>query len=247
MPVVLVVLIQVMCGVHAVRTDQDRYWLYVIIGLPGLGCAIYLLAIFLPDLLGSRDGKRLIRQAKDKIDPERHLRMLRDELVISETSQNYVHLADELARLARPEEAAVNYQQALSGIFTHDPSIMLKLAHAQFNSHDMVSCQKTLETLIETNPDYQSQDGHLLYARTLQERGELEKADEEYRVLVEYYTGPEARYYYSQLLRENNELNGAKHQLETIAITARRAAKPHYRKLHKEWLIKVNQEMKRYE
>lgn len=243
MPVILVVLIQIMCGVHVVKTGQERFWLYIIIGLPGIGCAVYALAILIPDLLGSRDGKRLIRQAHDKMDPERHVRMLRDELIISETSQNYVRLADELIRIGRSEEAAVNYQKALSGIFIHDPDIMIKLAQAQFDSGDVVSCQKTLESLIETNPNYQSQDGHLLYARALQENGLLDKADDEYRVLVEYYSGPEARYRYYQMLREKGDLVGAKHQLETIAVTARRA-KPHYRKLHKEWLTKVNQELK---
>ncbi|SFC43213.1 hypothetical protein [Pragia fontium] len=245
MPVILVVLIQIMCGVHVVKTGQERYWLYLIIGLPGIGCAVYALAILVPDLLGSRDGKRLIRQAHDKMDPERHVRMLRDELVISETSQNHVRLADELARIGQMEEAVVHYQKALTGIFTHDPDIMVKLAKAQFDSHDVVSCKKTLETLIQMNPDYQSQDGHLLYARTLQELGDLHKADEEFRVLVEYYTGPEARFRYYLMLREKGELIGAKHQLETITVMARRA-KPHYRKLHKEWLVKANQELKTF-
>ncbi|MBK5142735.1 hypothetical protein I2494_03170 [Budviciaceae bacterium BWR-B9] len=243
MPVILVVIIQIMCGVHVVKTGQERYWLYLIIGLPGIGCAVYALAILLPDLLGSRDGKRLLGKAQDKMDPERHVRMLRDELVITETSQNYVRLADELLRIGRPQEAVTNYQKALTGIFVQDPDILVKLAQAEFDSHDPVSCQKTLERLINANPDYRSQDGHLLYARSLQQTGDLAKAEDEFRVLVEYYTGPEARFRYYQLLLEKGDKSEAKHQLETIAVMARRA-KPHYRKMHKEWLTKVNQELK---
>lgn len=89
MPIIFVVCLQVLCGVHVVKTGQERYWLYLIIGLPGIGCAVYALAIMLPDLFSSRDGRKIIRHAHDKMDPERHIRMLRDELNITQTSQNY--------------------------------------------------------------------------------------------------------------------------------------------------------------
>ncbi|WP_159566596.1 hypothetical protein [Budvicia diplopodorum] len=245
MPVIFVVFIQILCGVHAIKSDQERYWLYLIIGLPGIGCAIYALGVMLPNALRSRDGHRLVNHAYDKIDPERYIRMLRDELEITQTSQNYVLLADELARVGRPQEAVEEYKNALTGIFTHDPDIMVKMAHAQFDSHDSVSCQSTLEAVIVANPSYQSQDGHLLYARALAENRQFAKAEEEYQVLIDYYSGPEARYRYYQLLQQQGNMVAAKQQLETIQLTARRA-KPHYRKLHKAWLSKVNQEMKSF-
>ena len=54
----LVIACQVTCGLHVVRSGQERYWLYLIIALPGLGCLIYFLGIMLPDLLGSRRGRQ---------------------------------------------------------------------------------------------------------------------------------------------------------------------------------------------
>lgn len=245
MPLVAIALLQIMCAVHAVRTGQDRYWVYLIIALPGIGCAIYVLSIMLPSLLGSRDGQKMIRHAHDKLDPERHVRLLRDELIISGTSQNHVHLADELVRIGKSQEAVEHYRAALTSIFRTDPDIMMKLALAQFNSDDFTGCQETLEAAIVANPDYQSQDGHLLYARALTENGLLNQAEDEFRVLIGYYSGPEARYRYYELLRKQNRLNEAKEQLEIISITARRS-KAHYRRLHKEWLTKVNQEMKTF-
>lgn len=243
MPALLIVFIQVMCGIHAVRSGQERYWLYLIIGLPGLGCAIYALAVMVPDWLGSRDGRKLVRHAHDKVDPERHVRMLREELEITETSQNHVLLADELTRIGQHEEAAIHYQKALSGIFITDPDIMLKLAYAQLASRDALSCRNTLDDLIKHNPDFTSPDGHLLYARALQEMGETNKAEDEYRTLIEYYAGPEARFRYAELLKDRGDFADAKHQLETIALIARRS-KPHYRKLHKAWLNKAKQALK---
>ena len=50
MPILALLLIacQVFCGLHVVRSGQERYWLYLIIALPGLGCLIYALGIMLP-------------------------------------------------------------------------------------------------------------------------------------------------------------------------------------------------------
>ena len=243
MPLIPLVLIQIMCGIHAVRTGQERYWLYIIIGLPGLGCVIYFLAIVVPDLFASRDGQRLVRHAHDKIDPQRHLRILRDDLSVAETSQNHVRLADELVRLGQFEEAVEHYEKALTSIFLHDPDIMLKLATALFYCNEPERCLQTLDAIMQFNPDFQSQDGHLLYAKALVVKGNLIKAEDEYQVLVGYYTGPEARFNYYQLLRKQGRIVEARQQLEIIANTARRS-KPHYRRLHKQWLSKANQEMK---
>ena len=86
----LVIACQVTCGLHVVRSGQERYWLYLIIALPGLGCLIYFLGIMLPDMLGSHRGRRTINRLHDSIDPERHLRALRDELAdaVSEQEQH---------------------------------------------------------------------------------------------------------------------------------------------------------------
>ena len=102
MPLLALLLIacQIICGLHVVRSGQERNWLYLIIALPGLGCLIYFLSIMLPDLLGSRSGRRAVNRLHDRLDPQRHLRALRDALELSDTRETRVQLADELLRLA---------------------------------------------------------------------------------------------------------------------------------------------------
>ncbi|CDH00432.1 hypothetical protein KKI90_08305 [Xenorhabdus bovienii] len=129
-------------------------------------------------------------------------------------------------------------------MFAHDPTSIAKLTKAQFDNHDPVSCEKTLGNLIQANPDFRSQECHLLYARVQKEIGHLDKAEEEYRVLIEYYTDPEARFRYCEMLREKGDMNSARRQLETIALIARQS-EPHYRKLHKVWLQQAHQELKK--
>lgn len=237
MPVLalLVIACQVTCGLHVVRSGQERYWLYLIIALPGLGCLIYFLGIMLPDLLGSRRGRRTLNRLHDSIDPERHLRALRDELDIRDTRDTRVNLADELLRMGQAEEAAMHYQMALRGIHSDAPDILLGLAKARFALGDFAGCQASLDQLIAHNPDFRSTDGHLLYARALEGQGNDLKAEEEYRALGSYSASPEANYRYALLLRRLGRQREAIELLQQIHTHARRSAR-HYRVLHKEWL-----------
>ena len=57
----------------------------------------------------------------------------------------------------------------------------------------------------------------------------------EFKQLIEYYSGPQARYYYAQMLHTEHQNKEAIAQLETVMLLARRA-KPHYRKYHKQFL-----------
>ncbi|WP_394238244.1 hypothetical protein [Pseudomonas anguilliseptica] len=245
MPVLalLVIACQVTCGLHVVRSGQERYWVYLIIALPGLGCLIYFLGIMLPDMLGSHRGRRAINRLHDSIDPDRHLRALRDELEIRDTRDTRVNLADELLRMDQAEEAAKHYQIALRGIHNDAPDILLGLARARFAHSDFSGCRESLEQLINKNPDFRSSDGHLLYARTLEALGETLKAEEEYKALSSYYAGPEAAYRYAVLLRSLGRQREAREMQQQIQTYARRAAK-HYRILHKEWLELSQQELR---
>ncbi len=251
MPILALLLIacQVVCGLHVVRSGQERYWLYLIIALPGLGCLIYALAIMLPDMLGSRSGRRAVNQLHDRLDPQRHLRALRAlraDLEMSDTRETRVRLADELVRLDQAEEAASHYQAALRGIHSHAPDIMLGLARAQFAGNAPGACRTTLEQLIEHNPLFRSADGHLLYARALARLGDSAKAEEEFLALVAYFAGPEARLYYAQLLRQLGRTDEARNLLTQIADYARRAPR-HYRNLHQDCLAEARRELQALE
>ena len=71
------------------------------------------------------------------------------------------------------------------------------LAQAYFESSGHAKAKETLERLIASNPDYESHDGHLLYARTLEALGEVDAAIKEYEILATAYPGEEARAWYA--------------------------------------------------
>lgn len=178
MPIlVLTVLFQILCGIHVIKTGQEKYWLYLIFILPALGCTIYFIAIIAPELLSSYKGRQMLKSLQNKINPAHNLQTLRNQLKISDNVASRVALADELTNLKQFEEAITHYKTALTGIHSENPEILLKLAFAEFNIGQYQACQKTLDFLITHNPSFQSQEGHLLYARAVEAAGDMAKAE----------------------------------------------------------------------
>lgn len=243
---ILSIICQILCGFHVVKTGQDRYWIFLIILAPGVGCLIYLFSTMLPSMIGTRGGQKAIKKLHNTINPTRNLKALRDALSIRDTAQTRTNLADELLALEQYEEAITHYRCALSGINTQAPETALKMAQAQFAIKDYAGCQQSLKDLLANNPGYQSQDGHLLQARALQEQGNLDAAAQTYEQLVEYYSGPDARFYYATLLKQQNRIPEAKEQLEEIQTYVRIAPK-FYKQYHKACLSQVKRMLKELE
>lgn len=97
-------MLQLLCCVHAYRSGQERYWIFIILCFPVLGCVVYFLMVMLPETGTNRHSRSLLVRLLDKFNPDRYLRKLTEELAIAETNQNHYALANELARLGRYHE-----------------------------------------------------------------------------------------------------------------------------------------------
>ena len=133
------------------------------------------------------------------------------------------------------DEAIEHYENALSGIYEQDPDLLLGLATAQFGNDLHEKTRETLERLREHNPEYKSQDGHLLYARSLEASGDVEQTREEYSALVGYYAGAEARVRFGQFLEEQGDTEAAMQEYDEI-MTVSDLAPGHYKKAQKSWI-----------
>src|SRR4029453_19350337 len=98
----------------------------------------------------------------------------------------------ELIKQGRHEDAIAEFRKALTGLYEHDPNLMLGVPRAQFEKGDASAARATLDDLIRLNPDFRSPEGHLLYARSLETEGNFAKALEEYKTLAPGYPGAEA-------------------------------------------------------
>ena len=232
---ILSLLIQVVLIVHVVRTGRNQIWIWILVLLPLAGPIAYIAAELLPDLFRSRAAQRAGRGLRRAMDPERDLRRYANEVQVAGNVASRQRYAEELVRHQQYDDAILQYRGALTGLYEHDPNLMLGLAHAQFGKGDPAAARTTLDELIRQNPDFRSPDGHLLYARALEAEGNVQKALEEYAVLAPSYPGAEAAVRYAQLLKAQGRLTEAQKVVRELLEQARIAPR-HYRRAQQPWL-----------
>jgi hypothetical protein len=232
---VLSIVIQVLLIIHCIKTGRSMIWIWVLALLSYIGVIAYIAAELVPELLRSRTAQRAGRNVKKALDPTATLRRYENEARIGGNVASLQRYADELTRQGRHDEAIAQYRKALTGLYEHDPNIMLGLAQAQFDKGDASSARQTLDDLIRLNPDFRSPQGHLLYARALEGEGNFAKALDEYAVLATSYPGAEAAARYAQLLKSQGRAEEAR-KVGQEMLEAARIAPAHYRRAQKEWL-----------
>jgi hypothetical protein len=239
---IISIIVQIVLIVHCIRTGRNWLWVTVLLFLPGIGSIAYVLVEIVPGLLSSRGTKRAVRNVSRALDPGQDLRRYEDEARLSGDVASRQRYAEELIRHHRAPEAVGIFTQALSGLYEHDPNLMLGLARAQFANGAFADARATLDALMLHNPDFRSPDGHLLYARALEGEGNREKALQEYAAVANYYAGAEAPLRYAQMLRTSGRTEESRRVLRDLLEHARLAPR-HYRKMQQQWLSDAEREL----
>jgi hypothetical protein len=242
MPIgILIVALQVAAAVHLFRTGRNMSWLFLIILAPGIGSLVYFIVEVLPSLGMSPTARRAWRRAQKAIDPNRGLREGSLNYERSQNIESAAKLADELTKAGRHAEAIRICNDARTGIFVDDPKILLALANAQIAAGDHAATIATLDHLRAQNPGFRSADGHLVYARALEESGAAERALEEYAALAKYYPGAEARVRQALLHKKLGQTARATELFAAVLKDARLAPK-HFRTSQREWIEMAERE-----
>ncbi|MBR0874447.1 tetratricopeptide repeat protein [Bradyrhizobium tropiciagri] len=236
MPVALVVLLlDITLIYHASRTGRLQPWAFIILMVPLFGALAYIVVELVPEWWGGPGGAQARKRVANKLDPEKQYRDLSDRLATSDTIANRVALATECQNVGRFEEAENHYDHVMRQPQGDDPSYALAKAQAQFARKRPADALATLDALRERWPDFESADGHLLYARALAEVGRVDEALAEYQAVTQYFPGAEARVRYGLLLQVVGRSAEARMVFNELLIQMRRA--PRYlRNAQAEWL-----------
>ena len=132
----LIILLQVICAVHALRSGRGGQWIWIIVFVPLVGCVVYFVVEVLPGLRGSQAVRRVGADLVSIIDPGRNLRELEEAVEISDTVKNRQMLARGYVAAKRYPEAVGQYERCLQGVFKDDACTMLELAYVHFLNHD---------------------------------------------------------------------------------------------------------------
>ena len=237
MPILGAVLfaIDIAMAFHAIKTGRFMPWFYVIILLPGLGAFAYFIMELMPEWLGSYQGQKARARVNKALDPEKAYRALKTEVDIANTISNREALARECMALGRHDEARAQYDTILTMHMGDKPEYMVGRARAEFGLGRFADVRATLDELRRRWPDWQSGDGHLIYARALEEDGRVAEAVDEYQALSDYYAGAEPRVRLGLALRKMGREAEARTVLADVVRQMSRAPK-FARKTQAEWI-----------
>jgi hypothetical protein len=239
----LIILLQVICAVHAVKSGRGGLWIWIIVFVPLVGCAVYLLVEVLPGLRGNEAVRRVGADLVAVIDPGRNLRELEEAVEVSDTVKNRQMLARGYVAAKRYPEAVAQYERCLQGVFKDDACTMLELAYVHFLNHDYDQAKQGLQQLKALHPGFRPAERNLLTARTLEESGDLDGALAEYEGMVRTSSGEETRCRYAMLLARAGQSEKARALFEEILARARRSPR-YYRRAQKSWIDTARQHLR---
>lgn len=237
------IILQVLLVLHVVKTGRGTMWIYIIVLLPLAGSIAYVIAEILPELAGSRTGRKVQRDISSLINPNKDINRAAHDYSIRDTVENSIKLAEECIRKGMYNEAKELYQRSLTGTHADDPTLMYGLARSEYGLNNYDEVKAILDKLISLNPDYKNPDAHLLYAKALENLQRYDEALEEFKILDEYYPGPEPTYHYAMLLKRRGDTAQAGELLEKIIHRSKISGR-HYNSLHGTWIKLAKKEYK---
>lgn len=239
---IIVWAIQLALIIHVLKTGRSRYWIFVLIFMPLIGGAAYLLIELLPEFTNSISGQRAARNVRMTLNPGADLRQHQAAWEQSPNTDNARRYAEALVDAGRPVEAEAIINRALKGMFDHEPTLLLLRARIEFEQDRPADALASLEALQEYNPDFKSAEGHLLYARALEATGQIEKAIKEYSDVAGYFPGVEARYRLALCLKVAGKPAESNAEMASIMKDAK-LSPAHFRKSQKPWLDATRREL----
>ncbi len=233
----LVLLVQVLCAAHCIRSGREQKWIWLILIFPGVGCLLYLFLEVLPDARASRSVSQAGSKVVRMVDPGREIRKAREQLEIADSLRNRRNLAAAYIQEGLFAEAVDILETCLSGLYADDPFLLMELSFALFFKGDLAGAGKSLERLAAVNPGFEKNERTLLTARVLEETGRLDEALEHYASILKVYPGEEARCRYAMLLNRTGREEEARKLFNEILVSARQFRRhKFYRKSQKPWI-----------
>ena len=216
----------IVCGIHAVRTGQQMYWLLILAIAPLLGPLVYFFAVMMPDLAGGRTARGVGRATMQALDPERDYRNAQRALEDTPTIGNRMKIAQAAEALGRWPEAEAQWAQCIAMGWAEDPAVLMGHARALLELGRYEEALARLEQLKKLGREGERPQATLLIARAYEGLGRNSEADAAYRACVDRVPGLEAGGRYVAFLAKTNRKADAELGLTEIERRLQKIAPP---------------------
>ena len=204
--------LQVLCVLHCIRRGTQQRWIWLIVFVPFIGSIAYFVSEILPK---RHMGDWQAGLGSLFVSPTVRIRRLEENLHFANTFNNRVLLANAYMLAGRTEEAIELYSTSLTGAFTENEYVINRLIAAYFKTErypELIGLAKK----IYNTPSFTRSEAHLFYARALDNTGDKEGAEREFRKMKGRFADFEARYQYSLFLQRGGRGSEAQGILEDI-------------------------------
>ena len=170
------VIIALFFAVHAVRTGQNNYWLFILFAFPGLGSVVYFFAIFLPNSRLQRHARQLANNAVKALDPTREVREAQAAYDYSPTAQHEIRLAHALLAVGDAQRSLQHFEAAMKGPFATDQDIRWGAAQAAYDAGQPQAALQYLKSIAQSDANYRVEPVGLLIAKSYAMQGDQDMA-----------------------------------------------------------------------
>jgi hypothetical protein len=231
--------LQAICAFHAYRNGTLQKWIYLIIFLPVIGSCIYLYQ----EVLNNRRISAPKIDMKAVFNPGVKLQRLEDEVRFTDTFANRIKLADAYLDAGFTEKAVEIYKASLTGAFDENEHVMAQLIVAYYKLERYAEILPIAKKLYKL-PQFARSRAHILYAMALEQLGNTDAAENEFKAMKGRYSYFEQRYQYGLFLIRQDRIEDA----EKI-FTDMLEEQPHLsaveKKSNRQWFAKAKEDLKK--
>ena len=206
-----IIALQVYCLYHFYKNRTNYYWVFLILFLPLIGCAIYLIT----QVYNKRDAEKIQDEIVSIINPTKKISDLEKRLQFSESYQNRVNLADAYLEIKDYNNAIKHYKDAIEGDFQSDLYVIKQLIEAYFNVEDYEQVILYVEK-IKDHTEFKKSRSQFLYGLAFERLGRLEEAETNLKQIDIRYSFYEERLILAKFLINQDKKEEAKEILEEI-------------------------------
>lgn len=225
----IVIGLQAICVVHALRKNLHQKWIWLIVFLPVVGSLIYIFT----EMFNRRQVQHVQTNLFSVLNPGGQISKLEERLRFSDTFNNRIALADAYLANKQTDKAVKLYEGSLTGAFTENEHVrgQLSLAYFALNRfEDVVNMASKIVHL----PQFTKSRVHVIYALSLAYCGEEEKAEKEFKQMNGQFANYEARYNYGIFLEKAERKEEAIQQFNQILHESTHLS-PREKASYREW------------
>ena len=206
-----VLILQAFCLYHAYRNNSMQSWFWLILLLPGIGCAIYLYHHF----YNRSNIETLAEGVKTVVNSNYKLEQLERAHRLSDNITTKTNLAGGYAAYGRFDDAIHLYKECLTGFMAGDPTLQMKLLQMYFLKKDYNEAV-ALGRNLQHQKEFRRSTERISFAWSLYNSGATAEAEREFQDLDKSSAHHWHRMEYAKFLLLNDQKELAREKLVTL-------------------------------